>query len=293
MGIVAEIAGHEKDLGGGLTVRRLLPSLSRQSVGPFLFFDHFGPLVVESDADVDVRAHPHIGLATVTFLFDGAMMHRDSLGSVQRIELGAVNWMTAGRGIVHSERRPEDLRGRRFTLHGLQLWAALPRDLEDTEPAFAHTPAADIPAIHETGIEGRVIVGRAFGVESPVRPASPTLYVVLELIAGAATLIPVLAPQLALYVVDGAVTVEGRPVARGTLAVLDGDRPCRLAAAAHSRLVLIGGEPLDGRRLMWWNFVSTRKERILAAADDWEGRRMPGVAGEDTFIPLPTLRPSL
>src|SRR3974390_330311 len=140
MGIVAEIPGHEKDLGG-FRVRRVLPSLARQSVGPFLFFDHFGPFTVEPEADIDVRPHPHIGLATVTYLFDGALMHRDSLGNAQRIEPGAINWMTAGRGSVPSERRPDDLRGRSYTLHGLQLWAALPRDLEDMQPGFVHVPA--------------------------------------------------------------------------------------------------------------------------------------------------------
>jgi redox-sensitive bicupin YhaK (pirin superfamily) len=292
MGIVAEIVGHEKDLGA-LRVRRVLPSLARQSVGPFLFLDHFGPFTVEPEADVDVRPHPHIGLATVTYLFDGALMHRDSLGHAQRIEPDAVNWMTAGRGIVHSERRPDDLRERRYTTHGLQLWAALPRELEETEPAFVHTPAAALPTFRETGLEGRVLVGAAFGARSPVVAASPTLYVVLALAAGAATTIPVLAPQLALYPVEGAVTVDGRPVAPGALVVLDADRPVRVASAAAARFVLLGGEPLDGRRLMWWNFVSTRKERIVAAAADWEARRMGGIDGDSSFIPLPTNRPQL
>ncbi len=292
MGIVAEILGHEKDLGG-FRVRRVLPSLARQSVGPFLFFDHFGPVTVEPDADVDVRPHPHIGIATVTYLFDGALMHRDSLGHAQRIEPGAINWMTAGRGIVHSERRPDDLRGRRYVAHGLQLWAALPREHEDAEPAFAHTPADALPTFREAGLEGRLLVGSAFGASSPVAAASPTLYVVLALAAGATTTIPVLAPQLALYPVDGTVTVDGRPVARGVLVVLDADRPVRVASAAAARFVLIGGEPLDGRRLLWWNFVSTRKERIVAAAADWEARRLGGIDGDSSFIPLPDGRPQL
>ena len=293
MGIVAEIAGHERDLGGGLRVRRVLPALARQSVGPFLFFDHFGPLSVDPAADFDVRPHPHIGLATVTYLFDGALMHRDSLGNARRIEPGAVNWMTAGRGIVHSERRPADLREQRYTMHGLQLWAALPRELEDCEPAFAHTPAAALPAVREEGLEARVLVGEAFGLRSPVSAASPTLYVVLALAAGAATTLPVLAPQLAVYPVDDAVTVDGRPVPHGVMAVLDANRPARIASAAATRVALIGGEPLDGRRLMWWNFVSTRKERIAAAAADWEARRMPAIDGDASFIPLPDQRPDL
>jgi redox-sensitive bicupin YhaK (pirin superfamily) len=292
VGIVAEIAGHEKDLGG-FRVRRVLPSLARQSVGPFLFFDHFGPFEVEPGADIDVRPHPHIGLATVTYLFDGALMHRDSLGNAQRIEPGAINWMTAGRGIVHSERRPDDLRASRYTAHGLQLWAALPRELEDTDPSFAHTPADVLPAFREAGLEGRVLVGSAFGARSPVAASSPTLYVVLTLAAGAQTTIPVLAPQLALYPVDGTITVDGRPVGRGTLVVLDADRPVRVGTGAGARFVLIGGEPLDGRRLIWWNFVSTRKERIVAAAEAWQAQRMGGIDGDPSFIPLPDARPRL
>jgi redox-sensitive bicupin YhaK (pirin superfamily) len=290
MGIVAEIAGHEKDLGG-FRVRRLLPSLARQSVGPFLFFDHFGPFEVEPAADVDVRPHPHIGLATVTYLFDGALMHRDSLGNAQRIEPGAINWMTAGRGIVHSERRPDDLLGRRYPLHGVQLWAALPREHEDAAPGFVHTPAAELPTFREAGLEGRVLVGSAFGVSSPVVAASPTLYVAFALAAGAATTIPVLAPQVALYPVDGAITVDGRTVARGVLVVLDADRPFHVSSASGGRVVLIGGEPLDGRRLMWWNFVSTRKERIAAAAADWKAGRLGGIEGDTSFIPLPANGP--
>ena len=290
MGIVAEIPGQEKDLGG-LRVRRILPSLSRQSVGPFLYFDHFGPFTAEPDDEVDVGPHPHIGIATVTYLFDGALMHRDSLGHAQRIEPGAVNWMTAGRGIVHSERRPDDLRGRRFAAHGLQLWAALPREQEEAEPAFAHTPADALPTFREAGLEGRVLVGAAFGLRSPVAAASPTLYVALELAAGATTTIPVLAPQLALYPIDGTVTVDGRPLTRGALAVLDADRPVRLASVAAARCVLIGGAPLDGRRLMWWNFVSTSKERIIAAAAEWEAQRMGRIDGDPSFLPLPDGRP--
>ena len=293
MGVLAEIAGHEKELGGGLRVRRLLPSLARQSVGPFVFFDHFGPLSVGPDADIDVRPHPHIGLATVTYLFDGALMHRDSLGHSQRIEPGAVNWMTAGRGIVHSERRPEDLRGKAMTLHGLQLWVALPRALEECDPAFVHTPASALPTFRFAGLEGQVVVGSAFGAISPVAAASPTLYVTLNISAGQGALIPPLAPQLGLYAVDGALAVEGRPVARGALAVLDPERPTRIDATATTRAVLIGGAPLEARRLIWWNFVSTRKERILAAAADWEAGRMGRIAGDDAFIPLPERRPSL
>jgi hypothetical protein len=293
VGVVAEIPGHEKDLGGGLRVRRVLPSLARQSVGPFLFFDHFGPLAVDPAADIDVRPHPHIGLATVTYLFDGALLHRDSLGNTQRIEPGAINWMTAGRGIVHSERRPDDLRAERFALHGLQLWAALPRELEEVSPGFAHTPAADLPTFREKGIDGRVLIGSALGLSSPVAAASPTVYVTFALVAGAAMQLPVLAPQLGLYVVEGGVEIDGRAVERGTLAVVDADRPARVVTDRGARFVAIGGEPLNGRRLMWWNFVATHKERIVAAAADWEAGRLGRIDGDDSFIPLPDKRPEL
>jgi len=292
MGVLAEFGGHEKDLGGGFRVRRLLPALGRQSVGPFLFFDHFGPVTVEPGMDLDVRPHPHVGLATVTYLFEGAMMHRDSLGCVQRIEPGAVNWMTAGRGIVHSERRPDDLATTTYGLHGLQLWAALPRSLEETEPSFVHTRAADIPTFSAPGARGRVLVGAAFGSTSPVAAASPTMYVDLELEAGSEIVVPPLARELALYPIDGAVSIDGRGVPRQTMAVVDPERPFRLGAARPVRVVLIGGEPLDGRRHLYWNFVSTRKERILSAAADWEARRFPGIDGDETFIPLPERRPA-
>src|SRR4030095_2096937 len=166
-----------KDLGGGFTVRRLLPASHRQAIGPFVFFDHFGPITTRPADNHDVRPHPHIGLSTVTYLFDGAMLHRDSLGSVQRIEPGAINWMTAGRGIVHSERAPEDLRGTTYDIHGLQLWAALPKAHEETEPAFFHTPAAALPVGSQPGIRARVLIGNAFGQQSPVKTYSTTLYV--------------------------------------------------------------------------------------------------------------------
>jgi redox-sensitive bicupin YhaK (pirin superfamily) len=293
MSVVTEIRGHEKDLGGGFRVSRLLPSLARQSVGPFVFFDHFGPVAVEPGMHFDVRPHPHIGLATVTFLFEGAMMHRDSLGNARRIEPGAINWMNAGRGIVHSERQPEDLRDRRYTTHGLQLWVALPRDAEESDPSFTHTPADQLPVITEGDAEIRVLVGEAFGQRSPVVTKSPTLYVAIKLGAGAAITLPTLANQIAAYAVDGDISIDDRLVPRGVLAVLDAARPARLRAPTGAQLVLVGGDPLDGRRLLWWNFVSSRKERIIEAADAWERQAMGRVAGETEFIPLPEKRPEL
>ena len=293
MGIVTEIAAHEKDLGGGFRVRRLLPSLARPSVGPFVFFDHFGPVAIEAGQNIDVRPHPHIGLATVTFLFDGAMMHRDSLGNAVRIEPGAINWMHSGRGIVHSERRPEDLRDQRSMLHGLQLWVALPRSAEESEPSFVHTPAERLPAFTEGSVDVRVMVGRAFGRESPVVTSSPTLYVALTIRAGGSIVLPPLATQLAAYTVAGEIAIDGRAPGRGVLAVLDASRPVRISATAPAQVVLIGGDPPDGRRLIWWNFVSSRKERIVEAADAWAAQRLGQVPGETDFIPLPDNRPEL
>jgi len=283
------ISPHGKDLGGGLLVRRSLPSVQRQAVGPFLFFDHFGPITAQASDNHDVRPHPHIGLATVTYLFEGAMMHRDSTGVVQRIDPGAINWMTAGRGIVHSERTPEDQRGRVRRSHGLQLWVAVPAEHEEDAPTFAHTPATAIPLVHLPGAELRVLVGSAFGVSSPVRVLSPTLYLDIALAAGAAVEIPDAAAERALYSVDADVEVDGRVVPACTLAVLPPGAVVTLRAAQAARVVLIGGAPL-GHRFMVWNFVSSRKERIVQAQDAWEAQAFDKVPGETEFIPLPPRR---
>ena len=283
------IAPHAKDLGGGFIVQRLLPSAARQAVGPFLFFDHFGPVEAQPQDNHDVRPHPHIGLATVTYLFEGAMMHRDSTGVVQRIEPGAINWMTAGRGIVHSERTPDDLRGTIRRSHGLQLWAALPAADEEIESSFAHTPADAIPALEVGGARVRVLIGSAFGVTSPVATRSPTLYLDIEITADDAFPLP-LAAERAVYSVEGAFELDGVPVPPHRMALIaPGDEPM-LSASGSARLVLIGGEPL-GHRFLWWNFVSSRKERLLQAGDDWAAGRFPAVPGETEFIPLPERRP--
>lgn len=283
------LAPHVKDLGGGFTVRRLLPAAARRAVGPFLFFDHFGPTVAGPADNHDVRPHPHIGLATVTYLFEGAMMHRDSTGAVQRIEPGAVNWMTAGRGIVHSERTPDDLRDRTRTSHGLQLWCALPAEDEEMPPAFAHTPAAALPEVEVGGARVRVLVGEAFGAASPVAVRSPTLYLDIALAAGDAFPLPP-AEERAVYGVAGDFELDGERIGPHRMVVLaPGDEPM-LSATGDARVVLIGGAPL-GPRQMWWNFVSSRAERIRQAADDWAAQRFPAVPGETEFIPLPDKRP--
>lgn len=290
MGITQQLTGHEKNLGGGFTVRRLLPAARQRSVGPFVFFDHFGPALEQPGVNHDVRPHPHIGLATVTYLYEGAMMHRDSLGSEQLIEPGAINWMSAGHGIVHSERKPENLQATAFTNHGLQLWVALPRELEESPPSFAHTPAPDIPALDLGDARVRVLVGEAFGEVSPVRPASPTLYLDVQLPAGASIELPPLAPEWAVYPVSGTVTLDGQMLAPHTMAVLGAGTAITVTAPQPARFAVVGGQPLDGPRHMWWNFVSSRKERIVQASQDWEAQRMGRIAGDAEFIPLPEHR---
>ncbi|MBL8306858.1 MAG: pirin family protein [Rubrivivax sp.] len=284
-----ELKPHEKDLGGGFVVRRLLPSAARQAVGPFLFFDHFGPVTATPADHHEVRPHPHIGLATVTYLFEGAMQHHDSTGALQRIEPGAINWMTAGRGIVHSERTPADLKTVTRRSHGLQLWAALPVVDEEAEPAFAHTPAADIPELEVGGAQLRVLIGEAFGAVSPVAVRSPTLYLDITLAAGDGFPLPP-AEERAVYVVEGAAQLDGEDLPPGRMLVLEPGEEPMLSADADARVVLIGGAPL-GPRHIWWNFVSSRKERIVQAADDWAAGRFPAVPGETEFIPLPERRP--
>jgi redox-sensitive bicupin YhaK (pirin superfamily) len=283
------LQAHTKDLGGGFTVRRLLPAAARQAVGPFVFFDHFGPTQAQPSDNHDVRAHPHIGLATVTYLFEGAMLHRDSTGVVQRIEPGAINWMTAGRGIVHSERTPDDLRGKVRRSHGLQLWAALPAAAEENEPRFVHTPAAAIPQLEVGGAQVRVLIGSAFGATSPVAVLSSTLYLDIQLAAGDGFPLP-LAEERAVYVVDGDAQLDGVDLPVDAMVVLAPGEEPMLSADADARVVLIGGAPL-GHRHMWWNFVSSRKERIVQAADDWAAGRFAPVPGETGFIPLPDKRP--
>ncbi len=284
------IPPQPKDLGGGLRVRRLLPAVQRQAVGPFVFLDHFGPVQVAPGSQHDVRPHPHIGLATITYLFDGAMMHRDSLGVSQRIAPGALNWMTAGKGIVHSERQPEDLRGQGYALHGMQLWLALPRAHEETDPAFSHTPAERIPTVSLPGVKARVLVGQAWGAASPVATFSPTLYLDVQLDAGAELRLPELAEELALYPVDAPLDVDGQALPAHQLAVL-APGEARIRATRPTRLMVVGGAALDGPRWLWWNFVSSRRERIAQAAQDWRDGRFRGVPGETEFIPLPDRAP--
>lgn len=286
------LKAHSKDLGGGFVVRRLLPAAQRQAVGPFIFFDHFGPVTVQPTDDHDVRPHPHIGLATLTYLFEGVILHRDNLGpngTVQRIEPGAINWMTAGSGIVHSERRPPEEAHSSYVNHGLQLWLALPADQEQVPARFHHTPASAIPELNQQGATVRVLVGEAFGATSPVATLSPTLYLDVRLPAGAHWTLPVLAAEQAVYGVEGSMAVNGQVLEPHTMAVLS-ESVHITAGEQGARLVVIGGQPL-GRRFMWWNFVSSSKERIAHATAAWErmdaSAGMGQVPGETERIPAP------
>jgi len=285
MPILTILEPHEKDLGGGFIVKRLLPSAARQAVGPFLFFDHFGPVTAHPGDNHDVRPHPHIGLSTVTYLFEGAMMHRDSLGTVQRIEPGAINWMTAGRGIVHSERTPDDLLNTTHVSHGLQLWCALPELLEDSLPAFVHTPASDIPAVDGPGFHARVMVGTMFGVTSPVKPLSPTVYVDIVAEPGCNLTLDASVDERAIYAVSGRVVIDGAAVPPFALAVLT-STAAEIVAPDGAHFVIIGGAPV-GHRYITWNFVSSSKAKIEDARAAWRAQLMGQVPGESEFIPLP------
>ncbi|MDS4021072.1 MAG: pirin family protein [Candidatus Competibacter sp.] len=274
----------------GFPVRRLLPATAVQSVGPFVFFDHMGPAQFAAEGTAgDVRPHPHIGLATVTYLYSGAMMHRDSLGYVQRIEPGAINLMAAGRGIVHSERVPADVRADRIPVHGIQIWLALPAEREEMAPAFHHYPAEALPAFEAEGASIRLLIGEAFGLVSPVKTYSPTVQADVELAAGAALEWPSEYPERGVYVAGGRLLLDGTAIETGQLAVLEPGSPVRLEAGTSARLMLVGGEPLDGRRFIYWNFVARSRERIEVAKADWAESRFDPIPGESEFIPPPWL----
>lgn len=273
---------------GDFEVVRALPQRERRFVGPFCFLDHMGPHTAVGTADSGVGPHPHIGLATVTYLFDGEVHHRDSLGSSQLIRPGDVNWMTAGRGIVHSERTPAHLVGVPSTMHGLQIWVGLPRELEEREPSFQHVPKTSLPTDDTDGVSLRVVLGTWRGASSPVRLASPTFYIVAELEAGAELVLPAEFPERAVYVIEGTVGLGDTSVAQHQVAVLAPGREPTLCAITASRVAFLGGEPLDGPRFMWWNFVSSSKERLEEAKRDWKHRRFPLIPGDEVArIPMP------
>lgn len=272
---------------GDFEVRRVLPYRNRRMVGPFIFFDHMGPAHFPSGKGIDVRPHPHIGLATVTYLFEGEIMHRDSLGYEQAIRPGAVNWMTAGRGIVHSERTDDAARAKESTIHGIQAWVALPKSHEQTAPAFVHHPSESLPEFDHDGVHMKLIAGSAFGEKSDVEVLWPTVYIDIQAAAGKK--IPICGEQeeRALYVVSGGIEIDGVPVAEHTMAVLTPGAQPDVMATQASRVMLCGGAQMDGPRTVWWNFVASDKQLLEQAKADWKAGRFPGVPGDEEFIPLP------
>jgi hypothetical protein len=291
MGVEQVITARKRDLGG-FAVRRALPAPQLQMIGPFIFFDHMGPMSLAPGAGIDVRPHPHIALATVTYLFAGALVHRDSLGTVQTIKPGDVNWMTAGSGIAHSERSPMEDRQRGVVAHGIQSWVALPDGKEEVAPDFQHHPAASLPRASRDGVEFRVIAGEAFGRRSPVPVLWPTLYADLSVQQGASVDIGADYTEQALYVAAGEIEVAGTRATEGDLVLLASGAAVSLRAQHLARVILLGGERFTTPRFIWWNFVASSRERIERAKRQWAQGGFARVPGESEFIPLPPDQPA-
>jgi len=281
------IVPRTRDLGDGFAVRRALPHGKRQMVGPFIFFDHFGPVQFLAGKGMDVRPHPHIGLATVTYLFDGRILHRDSEGHVQEIAPGAMNLMTAGRGIAHSERTPEMQRRDGQHMLGLQSWIALPQGAEEIAPSFQHYAADGLPTVTGRGFSARIIAGSSFGATSPVAMVSPWFYAEVNVAAGASVPLDPDHEERAIYLVEGSIEIAHERFEGPRLLIFrPGDR-ITVRAVAASRMMFLGGDALEGPRYIWWNFVSSSKERIEQAKQDWKAGRFAAVPNEHDFIPLP------
>lgn len=295
MGIVERLSGRRHELNAGFDVRRALPKRTRRRIGPFVFWDEMGPATLQPGQALDVRPHPHIGLATVTYLFEGAIQHRDTLGNVTRIVPGHVNLMSAGNGIVHSERTPIDLRATLHRLHGIQAWLALPREYEESPPRFTHVHSDQLPTFDDGRVRGRIIVGEAWGMKAPVPVATPTLYVDVRMDPDTELELPTNADERGIYVMSGGVSVGGDPLGPGELGVLDTTERIVRATSEGAHLMLLGGTELDGDRLMFWNFVATRRELIDRAKLDWwqacangfQHGRFVLPPEEDEHIPLP------
>jgi redox-sensitive bicupin YhaK (pirin superfamily) len=283
-----DLTGERRQLGDGFSVARVLPNPHQRTIGPFVFFDYFGPVDFAPGKGIDVRPHPHIGLATVTYLFEGSQIHRDSLGNVQEIVPGDVNWMTAGRGIVHSERTGTDVRARGHRMHGIQSWVGLPSANEEDEPGFQHAARDSLPSTERDGMRIRVAVGRAFGLSSPVRVPMEIFYVDVQMSHGSILSLPDEYEERGAMVVGGTVATGGISYGDGAMLLFDKGEKAAIAAEGGARVMLLGGAPLDGPRHVWWNFVSSSRDRIEKAKSDWKARRFSIIPDDDReFIPLP------
>ncbi len=279
--------GQKHDLGGGMIISRILPNINKRTIGPFVFLDHMGPITEEPSQNTDVRAHPHIGLSTLTYLFEGRIVHRDSTGAIATIEPGEVNWMTAGSGISHSERAHPDDKNQVRRIHGLQFWIGLPKDQEEITPSFVHYHKNQIPVVSNENFSIKLIAGKAFGLISPVVTSSPLIFAEVKTFLQSSLDLTSIQFEVALYLIKGVVTVGAEKMMEGQMLVLDQENLNNINIAPDSHLVIIGGEPLEGPRHLFWNFVSSSKERIELAKKQWKERTFPMVPGESEFIPLP------
>ncbi|MBS0273452.1 MAG: pirin family protein [Proteobacteria bacterium] len=283
-----DLSGQKRELGDGFSVARVLPQRDARTVGPFVFFDYFGPVEFKPGHGIDVRPHPHIGLATITYLFEGSQVHRDSLGNTQEILPGDVNWMTAGRGIAHSERTGPEVRARGHRMHGIQSWVGLPRANEDDPPSFQHAGKAKLPSREKDGVSMRLVCGKAFGMEAPVIVPMPIFYVDAHIKAGSSIVLEDDYEERGAMVVGGAVEAGGKRHEDGDMTIFDKGEHAQIKALTDARVMLLGGAPLDGERHVWWNFVASSRERIEKAKDDWKAGRFARIPGDDKeFIPLP------
>jgi hypothetical protein len=283
-----DLTGLKRELGDGFSVARVLPQAHQRTVGPFVFFDYFGPVDFPPGRGIDVRPHPHIGLATVTYLLEGSQVHRDSLGNVQEIVPGDVNWMTAGRGIVHSERTGSNIRARGHRMHGIQSWVGLPTKNEEDAPGFQHIARDKLPMREENGVSLRVVTGKAYGLTSPVQVPMEIFYVDAQMKDGSSVALPDDYEERGAMVVGGAVESGGGHHEIGAMLLFDEGERAEIKAVGDARLMLLGGAPLDGPRHVWWNFVSSSRERIEQAKADWKAMRIGTIPGDDReFIPLP------